>query len=143
MSNSAPQRFPLLAAGFIGLTAVGLGALGAHKLEPILLERGMTHAWETGAHYHLFHAVALLALAAVMAHASPAAIRRLTLAAWCWTIGVVLFSGSLYWLALLGPSPRAIVFATPLGGIAMLAGWALVIAAAFAKAPTPGGTPRE
>jgi uncharacterized membrane protein YgdD (TMEM256/DUF423 family) len=123
MSNSRPQRFPLFAAGFFGLTGVGLGALGTHRLEPILAEHGMTHAWETGARYHLYHALALLAVVALLRSQSAG----LTWAARCWSVGILLFSGSLYWFALGGPHP--LVYITPLGGIALLAGWFGVIVA--------------
>ena len=58
------QRFPLLAAGLIGLVGVALGAFGAHGLQEILAARGMTHAWESAARYQLLHAVALLGLSA-------------------------------------------------------------------------------
>ena len=63
-----PRRsfsLPLFAAGIAGLTGVTLGALGAHALKATLIERGMSVAWETGARYHLFHALALLGLAGV------------------------------------------------------------------------------
>ena len=143
MSHSALQRFPLLAAGFFGLTGVALGALGAHKLEPLLDQRGMMRAWETGSRYHLMHAIALLALAALIRIAPTAATGRLLWAARCWSAGILLFSGSLYWLALLGPTPGAIVYATPLGGIALLAGWALIFAAAFTKGGPSDGNPSE
>jgi uncharacterized membrane protein YgdD (TMEM256/DUF423 family) len=123
MSSSSPQRFPLLAGGCFGLTGVGLGALGAHRLEPLLAERGMTHAWETGSRYHLYHALALLALAAIMRNGSA----PLDWAARCWSVGIVLFSGSLYWFALGGPHP--LVYLTPVGGLTLLAGWFFVIAA--------------
>lgn len=129
MSSSASQRFPLLAAGLFGGTGVGLGALGAHRLEPLLAERGMTHAWETGARYHLYHAIALLALAAAVRIMPEVVASRLTWAARLWSIGIVLFSGSLYWFALGGP--HALVYATPAGGVALLIGWAYVIGAAF------------
>lgn len=132
MSATSPQRFPLLAAGLFGGTGVGLGALGAHRLEPLLAERGMTHAWETGARYHLFHAVALLAVAALVASANAPAPGRLVWAARLWSIGIVLFSGSLYWFAIGGPHP--LVYVTPVGGIALLTGWAFLIAAAFGNA---------
>jgi uncharacterized membrane protein YgdD (TMEM256/DUF423 family) len=133
MSSSAAQRFPLLASGFLGLTGVGLGALGAHRLEAFLAEHGMTHAWETGARYHLFHAIALLALAGVAALPNVAS-GPLVWAARCWTVGVVLFSGSLYWFAVGGPHP--LVYVTPAGGLALLAGWIFVIVAALSKNPT-------
>ena len=123
-------RFSLLAAGFFGLTGVALGALGAHKLEPLLAERGMLHAWETGARYHMMHAVALLGIAAwqqARGRDSGAALW----AARLWSVGIVLFSGSLYGLALGGP--RWLGPVTPLGGVALLAGWGCVIAMAWAK----------
>jgi uncharacterized membrane protein YgdD (TMEM256/DUF423 family) len=143
MTHSAPQRFPLLAAGLFGLTGVALGALGAHRLEAVLAERGMTHAWETGSRYHLYHALALLAVGAlggiaVRHEENPVGSKRLLWAARCWCVGILLFSGSLYWFALGGP--HALVFVTPLGGLALLAGWGCVIAAAFAtrtKQPNP------
>lgn len=124
--------FPLLAAGVLGLTGVGLGAMGAHALRASLTERGMFQAWETASRYHLFHAVALLGLAAWVRHggAEPGA-RTLFWAARCWCGGVLLFSGSLYWLALGGP--RWLGPVTPLGGVALMAGWLLVALAAFAR----------
>lgn len=87
----------------------------------------MTRAWETAARYHNVHAVALLALAALACGMSDRAPKSLSVAAWSWTIGIVLFSGSLYALALGGPHP--LVYVTPLGGIALLIGWAAVIVA--------------
>ena len=127
-----PYRFPLLAAGILGLTGVALGAMGAHALKVTLAERGMMQAWETGARYHLFHAIALLALAAWMRSipSSPNA-RMMFWAARLWCLGVVLFSGSLYWLALGGP--RWLGPVTPLGGIALMVGWLLVIIAALGR----------
>ena len=129
MSTSTPQRFPLLSGGFFGLTGVALGALGAHRLEPFLTERGMTRAWETGARYHLYHAIALVALAGAIAVASGPAVHRLTWAARCWVAGIFLFSASLYWYALGGP--HFLVYVTPIGGLVHLAGWTCVMAAGF------------
>jgi uncharacterized membrane protein YgdD (TMEM256/DUF423 family) len=83
----------------------------------------MTHAWETGSRYHLYHAIALLALAAIMRKGST----PLHWAARCWSVGILLFSGSLYWFALGGPHP--LVYLTPVGGLTLLAGWFCVIAA--------------
>ncbi|PTX91822.1 DUF423 domain-containing protein [Opitutus sp. ER46] len=131
---ASTHRILLLLAGFLGLTGVALGALGAHRLGPLLAQRGMIATWETGARYHLFHAVALLAVAALHRSANASAARRLAVAAWAWAVGVLLFSGSLYWFALGGPRP--LVYATPLGGIALLVGWGLVLASAFSKDDT-------
>jgi len=130
--TTKPFRFPLLAAGILGLTGVALGAMGAHALKATLAERGMMQAWETAARYHLFHAVAILAVAG-WARANPLGRSTLLLfwAARGWCLGVVLFSGSLYWLALGGP--RWLGPVTPLGGIALMLGWLAVVIAAFAK----------
>lgn len=129
MSRNSPDRVPLIAGGILGLTGVALGALGAHRLEAVLTERGMTHAWETAARYHMIHAVALLALAALVRGAEPRVARWFGAAAWCWTIGVVLFSGSLYPFALGGP--HGLMYVTPFGGLALLGGWACVLVGAF------------
>lgn len=134
MTVSTPQRFPLLAGGLFGLTGVALGALGAHKLQPLLAERGMAQVWETGARYHMYHAIAFLGLAALARGAAAPTISRLTWAARLWTVGVICFSGSLYWYAVGGPQP--LVYVTPLGGLALLAGWLFVIAAGFVKEPS-------
>ena len=125
------HRFPLLAAGIFGVTGVGLGAFGAHGLQAVLAERGMTQAWETAARYQLVHTVALLAAAAWLRAGVGAGTVRLLWAARCWSAGIVLFSGSLYGFAVGGP--RFLVFVTPVGGVAFLVGWLLVIATAMAK----------
>jgi uncharacterized membrane protein YgdD (TMEM256/DUF423 family) len=113
-------RQNLIAAGVLGFTGVTLGAFGAHALKETLTTHGTTSTWQTAVLYHLVHAVALLAL---------------PVGRWpgrCWIAGVVLFSGSLYWLALGGP--KALGPVTPLGGLAFLAGWASIAWNAF-RAP--------
>ncbi|MFA6046940.1 MAG: DUF423 domain-containing protein [Phycisphaerales bacterium] len=125
------SRFPLLAAGLLGLTGVGLGAMGAHALKAMLLERGMVQAWDTAAQYHLLHGVALLGAAGWMRNDAAAGGRRLLWAARCWVAGVCLFSGSLYALALGGP--RWLGPITPLGGLALMAGWLLCATAAVSR----------
>lgn len=96
--------------------AVAAGAFGAHGLRnrvaPTLLE-----AYQTGAHYHLVHAAALLALA-LYGRSTAASIH---FPAGCWTAGIVLFSGSLYAMALSGVTKLGII--TLFGGLAFLAGW--------------------
>ncbi len=125
------SRGALLAAGIFGLTGVALGALGAHALAERLNAAGMLHGWETGARYHLFHALALLGAGVWLRSATGSAATRLTWAVRLWCVGTVLFSGSLYGLALGGP--RALGPVTPLGGLALLAGWTCLIAAALAR----------
>jgi uncharacterized membrane protein YgdD (TMEM256/DUF423 family) len=136
MTNcSQPWRFPLLAAGILGLLGVALGALGAHALKPVLTDRGTQAAWDTAAKYHLLHAVAMLAAAAWMRAAPLVGAGRMRWGVRCWCTGIALFSGSLYWLALGGP--RWLGPVTPLGGLALMAGWLLAAAAALSRDP-PG-----
>ena len=128
-------RFPVLAAGLFGLTGVILGAFGAHALRAFLMERGMREVWETAVQFQLVHAVALLALGAWWRGAPDGtAARRAAWAARCWTVGILFFSGSLYFLA--AGAPRWVGPATPLGGLALMAGWVWLIALALAR-PTP------
>jgi uncharacterized membrane protein YgdD (TMEM256/DUF423 family) len=126
-------RLALLAAGLFGASAVLLGAAGAHALREFLLARGMQATWETAVQFHLMHAVALVGLAGWwQGQGGWVAGRRAAWAARCWSVGIVFFSGSLYLLAAGGPHWLGPI--TPLGGIALIAGWGWIIAAAFAPA---------
>jgi uncharacterized membrane protein YgdD (TMEM256/DUF423 family) len=124
-------RGPLLAAAVFGLTGVALGAFGAHGLAAKLAASGMTNAWESAARYQMLHALALFGAAVWLRSAGDQAGGFMAWASRCWSVGILLFSGSLYWLALGGPKWLGPV--TPLGGVAFLVGWACVAAAAFAK----------
>jgi uncharacterized membrane protein YgdD (TMEM256/DUF423 family) len=106
--------------------AVALGAFGAHALRDRLTP-DLLAVFETGARYQLIHAVALVALG--FGQARLAAARGVGL---LFVLGSILFSGSLYALALTGT--RAFGAVTPLGGLAFLAGWAWLAVAAFAAA---------
>jgi uncharacterized membrane protein YgdD (TMEM256/DUF423 family) len=128
---NAQARFPLLTAGVFGSTAVALGAFGAHGLQAMLAERGTAQAWESAARYQLIHAVALLGVAAWLRAGSGAGTVRLLWAARCWSAGIVMFSGSLYFFSVGGP--HFMVFLTPVGGVTLMVGWVLAIAAALAK----------
>jgi len=109
--------------------AIALGAFGAHGLEKHLSDHYI-EIFETGVRYHMYCALGLMliALFAKQIGASKLALNggRLIVA------GIVLFSGSLYVLSLSGESKLGII--TPFGGVALLAGWACVIVAAFKKA---------
>lgn len=125
-------RFTLLAAGIFGLTGVAIGAMGAHALKAPLLERGTLSAWETASRYHMYHAVALLGLAAIGPALASTATASLRWAARFWCLGIILFSASIYWLALGGP--RWLGPITPLGGVSLMLGWVLVGMAALKTA---------
>jgi len=107
-------------AAAMGSSAIFLGAFGAHGLTSKVSPERLA-AWHTAASYHLAHAIALLALA-LFAKATG---KSITLPATLFSVGVVFFSGSIYLLVLteqkwLGPI-------TPLGGLAMAAGWLALI----------------
>ena len=104
-------------AALTGLLGVGLGAFGAHALKEYLDEGGYMETWQTAVLYHLIHAVVILVLALV-------SLPRLWAAYWFILGGIVIFCGSLYLLAI-GRMP-ALGAITPIGGIALLAGWALI-----------------
>jgi len=118
------RRF-LFLASLAGGLAVILGAFGAHglkgRLDPAQLE-----VFEVGVRYHMYHALALLGLAALLSR-RPAE-RLLQAAGWLFLAGLVLFSGSLYVLALTGL--RALGMITPVGGLAFVAGWLSIALAA-------------
>jgi uncharacterized membrane protein YgdD (TMEM256/DUF423 family) len=129
--TDSPARVALLAAGIVGCTGVALGALGSHALKVALLERGMVQVWGTAAEYHLLHAAALLAWAALGRDPSVGGTRTYPWITWLWISGVVLFSGSLYCIAIGGP--RWLGPVTPIGGVALIAGWALAAAHALRR----------
>lgn len=120
-----PSGRSIVFAVAAGFTAVAAGAFGAHKLRPLLEAGGRYEVWQTAAHYHLVHAVVLLALALYLRREAEAtAARRLARAGDLFAAGIALFSGSLYALALGGP--RWLGPVTPLGGLCLLAGWLAV-----------------
>jgi len=112
-----PSRNPALAAAAVfGFFGVALGAFGAHALKALFSPQALDW-WTTGVHYHLVHAGAL-AVASLALGPGPG--RRWAVGAF--SLGILLFSGSLYLLALTGLRPLGAV--TPLGGVAFLVGWA-------------------
>jgi uncharacterized membrane protein YgdD (TMEM256/DUF423 family) len=111
--------------GFLG---VALGAFAAHGLRARLTPEMLT-VFETGVRYHMYHVLAILATSAAIGHLGAA--RLLTAAGWLFTAGIVLFSGSLYALALTGVSTLGAI--TPIGGLAFLGGWACLAIFAAAR----------
>jgi uncharacterized membrane protein YgdD (TMEM256/DUF423 family) len=120
------RAFFALGAISAGL-AVALGAFAAHGLRGRLSPEALT-TFETGARYHMYHALALLAVAWAAARWPGAAS---TAAGWLFVAGTVLFSGSLYLLATTGV--RALGAITPLGGLAFILGWVALAWAAWAR----------
>jgi uncharacterized membrane protein YgdD (TMEM256/DUF423 family) len=110
-------RLLRLGAALAGL-GVAIGAFGAHGLKPLVTPERLA-VFETGVHYHLVHALAILA-AAGAAHLAPASAGP-RWAGGLFAAGVLLFSGSLYALVLTGVTTFGAV--TPIGGVAFLGGW--------------------
>lgn len=110
-------RVLLLLAALFGFTGVGLGAFAAHGLKSQLSAEYLA-VFQTGVHYQMLHALALLALAALWQRLGG---RLLTAAGVCFCVGILLFSGSLYALTLSGISALGMI--TPVGGLTFLAGW--------------------
>jgi len=118
-SASAASLFG--AAGALSAcVAVAAGAFGAHALRASITSAALA-TFETAARYQLFHALALLVVAGLLERPRHPAVVR---AAWAFLAGTVLFSGSLYALALSGQ--RWLGAVTPLGGAVFIAGWLLL-----------------
>ncbi len=112
----------LVAAGALwALLAVALGAFGAHGLKDTLVQYDSEQTWQTAVDYQVTHALALLAVGVLAMDR-----RRAREGPWLalgalWEVGIVFFSGSLYWLALEGP--RWLGPVTPIGGVCFMMGW--------------------
>lgn len=115
------MRFWMSFAAFNGFVAVMMGALGAHALAQHLPPASLE--WlATAERYQIAHALALGLVAALSARVSPGPSGRwLNVSGACFSIGMLLFSGSLYALALTGWRPMAML--APVGGLALMAGW--------------------
>lgn len=115
MTSSTAQRL----AATLGFLGVALGAFGAHGLKPILLANNRLEDWKTAVLYHLVHAVALLVIC------RWEKVPRFAVLAF--TGGIVIFSGTLYFLAV--TNIRWLGAITPLGGLGLLAGWVSLLKA--------------
>ncbi len=119
----------------LGFLAVAFGAFGAHGLKARLDGLGTAANFQTAVQYHMYHALALLAL-------GPIAMFRpgtpVSVAGWSFLVGVMVFSGSLYLLSVTGLKWLGAV--TPIGGVAMLVGWVALAVAASGSASGVGWT---
>lgn len=123
------MRLPLVAGALFALLAVMAGAFGAHGLRNLVSERGL-EVFQTAVTYQMYHALALLLVSALSA-ATLLPRRLLAFASGFFVAGILLFSGSLYVLALtdvhwLGP-------VTPLGGVCFMVGWILLVVAGLRR----------
>jgi len=126
MSPEARASRALLLGAVLGLLGVATGAFGAHGLRDAVSARDL-EIWQTGAHYQQLHAVVLVAIGLVVR--APG--RALGTATVLLTLGIVVFSGTLYAMVL--GAPRWLGAITPLGGLCLMAGWAALAAHALAR----------
>lgn len=115
-----------LIVGLAGASAVALGAFGAHALRGVVDDAGM-QVWHTAVQYHFWHALALFVAVVGLA---PGRARSAAVA--LFAVGIVLFSGSLYALALGAPRLTGVI--TPVGGVAFIAGW-IAVGLSLRRAP--------
>jgi uncharacterized membrane protein YgdD (TMEM256/DUF423 family) len=113
-------------AAWSGMLAVVAGAFGAHALKA-RLDDYLLGVFETAVHYHMYHSLALLGVG-LLALTAPE-VQLLRSAGWLFLTGIVVFSGSLYLLSLTGV--RWLGAITPLGGLALIAGWACLAMASW------------
>jgi uncharacterized membrane protein YgdD (TMEM256/DUF423 family) len=113
-----------LMGSILAFSAVLLGAFGAHALKETLSAYDSVQTWETAVRYQMWHAIALILLSMIsLTQPTPKMIGP------CFAVGSLLFSGSLYGLALDGPKWLGPV--TPLGGLSLMVGWLLLAYSCF------------
>ena len=120
------QKTFLVITALAGLTAVALGAFGAHGLKPYL-DSNQLNMWEKGVQYQVYHSLAIFMCYLFLKKEQSHLIRN---AAICFALGILCFSGSLYLLATrhLTEFPAAFLGpVTPIGGFFFIAGWGLVL----------------
>ena len=120
------QQTILLIASALGAVAVMLGAFGAHSFKSILEANGTLETFNTAVKYHFFHTLAMILVALLM---DKYASKLLEYSAISMLAGIVLFSGSLYILALSGVTKWGVV--APFGGLAFIVGWVLLFAGVY------------
>ena len=111
-----------------GALAVMIGAFGAHGLKDKLSEKMLAN-YMTGVEYHFYHTIALLIVGVIALHYPT---RSLAASGWAFTIGILIFSGSLYVLAMTGITKLGAI--TPIGGLAFIIGWVLLAVAVLKAA---------
>jgi uncharacterized membrane protein YgdD (TMEM256/DUF423 family) len=115
------DRFFFTAGAIAAFIAVALGAFGAHSLRA-KLSADMLSIFEVGVRYQIYHALGLIAVSWATTRWPES---NLNAAGWAFIVGIVIFSGSLYLLSIFGL--RWLGAITPLGGLAFLAGWAILV----------------
>ncbi|WP_432785267.1 hypothetical protein AAEX37_02157 [Oligella sp. MSHR50489EDL] len=122
------MRLFICLGALFGFLGVVLGAFGAHGLQNIV-EAKQLAVWHTGVQYQMYHSLALLSVSLLAVSLVNPRIARW--AGWAFVLGILLFSGSLYAIVLLGVKTLGLI--TPIGGLFFLIGWLLLLLAAIKK----------
>lgn len=125
-SSLGISRFFIVVGAILAGLSVVIGAFGAHALSAHLTERGAA-IWGTGVQYQMFHSVAMIVIGILLLILNSK--KLLKYAGFAFLIGTILFSGSLYLIALLTIKNLGLI--TPLGGLFFVVGWLLLISAAM------------
>ncbi|MBC5991485.1 DUF423 domain-containing protein [Pontibacter cellulosilyticus] len=112
------QKTILLIASALGAITVAIGAFGAHALAKMLESTGRVDTFETAVKYQMYHTLALLAVGLLLFRVEQPALQ---VAAWCFFLGILIFSGSLYVLCATGITWLGAI--TPIGGTLFIVGW--------------------
>ncbi|MCZ6467139.1 MAG: DUF423 domain-containing protein [Alphaproteobacteria bacterium] len=123
------MRLWLFLAALNGLLAAAAGAYGSHA--PVVTESAHRDVFMTAVQYHMWHALALFAVAWLASRPDAPGSTAVRVAGWAFTAGIVLFSGSLYALGVTGSVP--VPGAAPAGGLSFFVGWAALIWVALAR----------
>ncbi|TWT03474.1 DUF423 domain-containing protein [Planomicrobium sp. CPCC 101079] len=121
------MKFFLIAGAVNALLSVAFGAFGAHMLEGRVADKYIA-TWQTAVQYQMFHSIGLMIVAILMSSTFIGQVSSLNWAGYLMLAGIVIFSGSLYVLSLSGISILGAI--TPIGGVAFIAGWIMLIIAA-------------
>ena len=124
--NKMTGKTVIILAAIFGALSVGIGAFGAHGLEATLSANNRADTFETAVKYQFYHTIALLILGILMLNYDQSQFR---IAAVCFILGIVIFSGSLYTLSLTNVTWLGAI--TPIGGLAFMAGWGFLAFGAY------------
>lgn len=116
----------LISGGVLSGLGVAIGAFGAHALKTVLEANNRMETFETGVKYQFYHALALILLGLIMQKFDD---KAFVWAGYSYLLGIILFSGSLFILSLTGINKWGAV--TPLGGVAFIAGWILLVVGVY------------
>ena len=121
------MKFFLIAGAVNAMLSVAFGAFGAHLLEGRVADKYLD-TWQTAVQYQMFHSIGLIAIAILMSSSLIGSLGSLNWAGYLMLAGIIIFSGSLYVLSLTGISILGAI--TPIGGVAFIVGWIMLIVAA-------------